>query len=74
MYEALKQLEEINLFDDLVKCGAISEIIAKHKNIYEHYLIEKQKGYGTIQSVKHTSNKTRTPKSTVYKIIRRMKQ
>ena len=74
MYELLNQLEESNLFDVLVKQGIISDTIAKHKYIYEFYLTERRKGYKTIQAVKFTSIKTRTPKSTIYKIISRMKQ
>jgi hypothetical protein len=73
MYETLKILEEKNLFDNLVKQGIISITIAGHKYIYEFYLREKQKGNGTSQAVTNVSIETRTPESTIYKIIRKMK-
>jgi predicted transcriptional regulator len=73
MYEALKILEEKNLFDQLVKQGIISITIAGHKYIYEMYLREKEKGNGTSQAVTNTSIETNTPESTIYKIIKKMK-
>lgn len=73
MYEAIKILEEQNLFKELVKQGLISITIAGHKYIYETYLKEKGNGNGTSQAVTNTSIETRTPESTIYKIIRKMK-
>lgn len=73
MYETLKILEEKNLFNNLVKQGIISITIAGHKFIYETYLREKSKGIGTSQAVTNTAIETKTPESTIYKIIRKMK-
>ena len=72
MYEAIKILEEKNLFDKLVKQGIISITIVGHKYIYETYLREKAKGNKTTQAVTNTSIETKTPESTIYKIIRKM--
>ena len=73
MYETLKILEEKKLFDKLVRQGIISITIAGHKYIYETYLREKIKGNKTSQAVINTSIETKTPESTIYKIIRKMK-
>ena len=73
MYEAIKILEEKNLFDTLVKQGIISITIAGHKYIYETYLREKAKGNGTSQAVTNTSFETGTPERAIYKIISKMK-
>ena len=72
MYEVIKILEEKNLFDRLVKQGIISITIAGHKYIYETYLREKAKGFKGKQAVTNTSEVTKTPERTVYRIIQKM--
>ncbi len=73
MYDIIKTLEEKNLFSHLVKQGIISTTIVGHKHVYETYLKEKADGYCTSQAVTNTSIETRTPESTVYKIIKKMR-
>ncbi len=74
MYEAIKILEEKNLFDTLVKQGVISITIAGHKYIYETYLKQKLKVNKKSQAVTNTSIETKTPERTVYDVIRRMER
>jgi predicted transcriptional regulator len=73
MYKYLQILDDKDLLSDLVKQGIISITIVGHKFIYEAYLREKEKGNKTSQAVTNTSIDTKTPESTIYKIIRKMK-
>jgi hypothetical protein len=71
MYKQLRQLEEINMLDQLVRSGIVSIIIASHKQVYEVYLTELKKER-KAQAITNTSIKTNTPERTIYRIIKTM--
>jgi len=71
MYKILQELEDVNLLDKLVKQGIVSITIAGHKMIYEIYLKE-LKTNKKAQAITNTSIDTKTPESSVYRIIKKM--
>lgn len=74
MYEKLKQLEDLRLLDQLVKNGIISITIAGRKMIYEVYLKEFKKERNKAQAITNTSESTKTPERTIYRIIKLMEE
>jgi len=73
MYKVLKRLECYGLLDTMFSRGVIPCSIKSHKNIYEAYLKEKEKGRGTSDAVLEISVEFDVSQKTIYSIIRKMK-
>lgn len=73
MYEVLRKLEDFNLLDKAIKQGVVSITIAGHKKIYEVYLREIEVNKKP-QAITNTSIETKTPESTIYRIIKSMEE
>ena len=63
----------IKLFKILLSKGIIPCTLNTHKNIYEAYLLEKNKGLKTSQAVSNIAENFNTSEKTVYGIIKKMK-
>lgn len=71
MYEVLQELANANLLDKAIKKGVVSITLAGHKLIYEIYLRE-LKSVKKSQAITNTSVETKTPESSIYRIIKVM--
>ena len=71
MYDKIIQLQKAEMFEELVKAGIIPITIAGYKLIYEVYLRERKK-HPKPQAISNTSEETKTPERTIYRIVKKM--
>ena len=74
MYECLQKLEDANLLTKSVQSGVISCTLIVHKKIYEEFMFLKDGGMKTTEAVLEVSVKRNIGVSSVYDIIRKMRE